>query len=40
MLYCAPPQLQPPIFPEGATLINANLGFMIQEGTVTNIYGN
>ena len=34
------PQLQLPIFPEGMTLINANLGVMTQEGTVTYIYGS
>jgi len=34
------PQLQLPIFPEGMTLINANLGVMIRDGTVTYIYGS
>jgi len=34
------PQLQLPIFPEGMTLINANLGVMTQNGTVTYIYGS
>jgi len=34
------PQLQLPIFPEGMTLINANLGVMTQDGTVTYIYGS
>jgi len=34
------PQLQLPIFPEGMTMINANLGVMTQDGTVTYIYGN
>ena len=33
-------QLQLPIFPEGMTLINANLGVMTQDGTVTYIYGS
>lgn len=34
------PQLQLPIFPEGMTLINANLGFMTRDGTITYIYGS
>lgn len=34
------PQLQLPIYPEGMTMINANLGFMTQDGTVTYIYGS
>jgi transposase len=34
------PQLQLPIFPEGMTLINANLGVVTQDGTVTYIYGS
>lgn len=34
------PQLQLPIFPEGTTLINQNLGFIRQENTVSYIYGN
>jgi len=34
------PQLQLPIFPEGMTLINANLGVMTKDGTVTYVYGN
>jgi transposase len=34
------PQLQLPIFPEGMTMINANLGVMTRDGTVTYIYGS
>ncbi len=34
------PQLQLPIFPKGMTMINANLGVMTQDGTVTYIYGS
>ena len=34
------PQLQLPIFPKGMTLINANLGVMTRNGTVTYIYGS
>lgn len=34
------PQLQLPIFPEGTTLINPNLGFIKRDNTVTYIYGN
>ena len=34
------PQLQLPIFPEGMTMLNANLGVMTQNGTVTYIYGS
>jgi transposase-like protein len=34
------PQLQLPIFPKGATLINANLGFVQDDKTITYIYGN
>lgn len=34
------PQLQLPFFPSGIKLINANLGFMQQGGTVTYFYGH
>jgi transposase-like protein len=34
------PQLQLPIFSKGITLINANLGFVREGGTITYIYGN
>jgi transposase-like protein len=34
------PQLQLPIFPEGTTLINANLGFIREDNRITYIYGN
>lgn len=34
------PQLQLPIFPEGMTMINANLGVVTKDGTVTYIYGS
>ena len=34
------PQMQLPLFPEGMTMINANLGFMTQDNTVTYIYGS
>lgn len=34
------PQLQLPIFPKGATQINANLGFVRDDKTITYIYGN
>ncbi len=34
------PQLQLPIFPDGMTMINANLGFMTQDKSVTYIYGS
>lgn len=34
------PQLQLPIFPEGMTMINANLGFVTRDKTVTYIYGS
>lgn len=34
------PQLQLPIFPEGTNLINANLGFVKKDDTITYIYGN
>ena len=34
------PQLQLPIFPEGTTLINANLGFSRKDDTITYIYGS
>ncbi len=34
------PQLQLPIFPEGMNLINANLGFVTKNRTVTYIYGS
>jgi hypothetical protein len=29
------PQLQLPFFPAGMTLINANVGFHLEEGTIT-----
>jgi transposase-like protein len=34
------PQLQLPFFPAGMTLINANVGFHLEEGTITYFYGN
>ena len=34
------PQLQIPLFPEGTTLINQNIGFLRQGTTITYIYGN
>ena len=34
------PQLQLPIFPEGMTMINANLGCMTKDNTVTYVYGS
>lgn len=34
------PQLQLPIFPEGTTLINQNIGFVRQDNTITYIYGS
>jgi len=34
------PQLQLPIFPPGMNPINANLGFVRRDGTVTYFYGN
>ena len=34
------PQLQLPIFPQGMTLINANLGFMCAGKTLTYYYGH
>lgn len=34
------PQLQLPIFPEGTTLINANIGFVRKGNTVTYLYGS
>lgn len=34
------PQLQLPVFPQGATPINQHLGFIRQNNTVTYIYGN
>ena len=34
------PQLQLPIFPEGMTLINQNLGVVRKDSTVTYIYGS
>lgn len=34
------PQLQLPIFPEGVTMINANLGVVTQDNTVTYIFGS
>ena len=34
------PQLQLPIFPEGTTLINTNLGFIREHDSITYIYGH
>lgn len=34
------PQLQLPIFPEGLTLINQNIGFIRKDASLTYIYGN
>ena len=34
------PQLQLPIFPEGLTLINQNIGFIRKDAALTYIYGN
>ena len=34
------PQLQLPLFPEGITLINQNIGFLRQGSTITYVYGN
>lgn len=34
------PQLQLPIFPEGMTMINDNLGVRTRDGIVTYIYGS
>jgi len=34
------PQLQLPMFPQGTTLINANIGFVTKDHTVTYIYGH
>lgn len=34
------PQLQLPIFPEGTTFINQNIGFTRRDRTITYIYGN
>jgi transposase-like protein len=34
------PQLQLPIFPQGMTLINANLGFMRKGNSLTYFYGH
>ncbi len=34
------PQLQIPLFSEGTTLINQNIGFLRQGTTITYIYGN
>lgn len=34
------PQLQLPIFPKSMSLINANLGFMRKDNTLTYFYGN
>jgi transposase-like protein len=34
------PQLQLPIFPEGLTLINQNIGFIRKDTSLTYIYGN
>lgn len=36
----AMPQLQIPLFPEGTTLINLNIGFLRQGTTITYVYGN
>ena len=33
-------QLQLPIFPEGTTLINSNLGFIREDATITYVYGH
>ena len=38
--YHAMPQLQLPIFPPGMSLINANLGFVRRDETLTYFYGN
>lgn len=34
------PQLQLPIFPEGMTLINGNLGFVKKDHSITYVYGS
>ena len=34
------PQLQIPLFPEGTTLINQNIGFLRQGTTVTYVHGS
>lgn len=34
------PQLQIPLFPEGTTLINQNIGFLRQGIAITYVYGN
>jgi len=34
------PQLQLPIFPEGTTLINQNIGFVRKDNSITYVYGN
>ncbi len=34
------PQLQLPIFPDGMTMINTNLGFMTQDKSAIYIYGS
>ena len=34
------PQLQLPIFPKGMTMINANLGVITRDETVTYVYGS
>jgi transposase-like protein len=34
------PQLQLPIFPEGTTLINPNIGFVRKDNSITYVYGN
>lgn len=34
------PQLQLPFFPQGMTLINANIGFHREEGIITYFYGH
>lgn len=36
----AMPQLQLPVFPEGITLINQNIGFMRKDGAITYLYGS
>lgn len=34
------PQLQLPIFPQGMSLINSNIGFHCEEDTITYFYGH
>lgn len=34
------PQIQLPIFPQGMTLINQNIGFVRKDGTITYIHGS